>query len=78
MRRNIDAAVFLGCGQAEHVIILINRSAYRAQGIVAVGQDIRKRELLKARRPRRLDNPDIRDVMTGHLVKTYTEFLIIT
>ena len=46
VRRNVDAAVFLRGRQAEHVVILVDRAADRAQGVVAVRQDIGKRELL--------------------------------
>ena len=48
MRRYVDAAVLFGTGKAEHVVILIDGSADRAQGVVAVGEHIRHRELLKA------------------------------
>ena len=35
MRRNIDAAVFLRAGQSEHVVILIDRTADRAEAVVS-------------------------------------------
>ena len=44
MRRHIDAAVFLRAGQAEHMVILVDGAAHRAQGIVAVGEHIGDRE----------------------------------
>ena len=77
MRRNIDPAIFLRGGQSEHVVIFIDRSADRAQRIVAVGQHIRNREPGQARRARRLDNPHIRNVMAGHFVKMNLQLFLI-
>ena len=47
-RGNIDSAVLLGSCETENMIVLINCAADSAQRIVAVGQNIRNRELLKA------------------------------
>ena len=70
MRRYIDTAVFLRAGQPEHMVIFIDRTAHRAQGIVAVGQHIGDWELLQPRSPSRLDDPHERDIMGGQLVKS--------
>ena len=48
MRRNIDTAVFLRAGKSEHVVIFIDRSAYRAETVMTVCQHIGHRELLEA------------------------------
>ena len=67
--RDIDAAVFLRRGQAEHVVVLVDGAADRAQGVVAVGQDVGQRELLHAGRLGGLDDADERDVMGGHRIE---------
>ena len=69
MGRYIDAAVTLRAGKAEHVVILIDRAAHRAQGIMAVGKHIGNRELCKARSPCRLNNPHKGNVMGSQFVK---------
>ena len=69
MRRNIDPTVFLCGGEAEHVVVLVDGAAHGAEGVVAVGQHIGKREFLHPGSLRRLDNPDKRDVVGSHRVK---------
>ncbi len=49
-----DATKFLGIIQTKHMVILVNRTAHTAEGVVAVGQDIRDGELLQTRGTRRL------------------------
>ena len=44
MRRNIYTAVLLRGAKTEHVIVLVDSTAYRAQRIVAVGQHVRYRK----------------------------------
>ena len=44
--RHIDTAVFLGCGQSEYMVILVDGSADCAEAVVAVGQRVGHRELL--------------------------------
>ena len=48
MRGYIDTAILLCTGKTKHVVILIDGSAYRAQRVVAVGQNIRHRKLLQS------------------------------
>ena len=48
MRRNIDTAVLLRTGQSKHVVIFIDRTADCTQRVMAVGQNIWHRELLKS------------------------------
>ena len=61
--RNIDAAVLVRCGERKLMVIFIDRSAYRAQGIVAVGQNIRHRKLFHAGSTGGLNDADIGNVM---------------
>ena len=48
MRRYIDTAVLLCSSKTEHVVILIDRAANSAKGVVAVSKNVRDRELLKS------------------------------
>ena len=64
--RNIDPAILLGGGKAEHMVVLVDGTAHGAQGIVAIGHGIRKRELLQAAGAGRLDNAHIGNVMGHH------------
>ena len=68
--RNIDSAVFFSGGKAEHVVILIDGAAYRAQGVVAVGQDIGQRELFHAGSSGCLDDTYEGNVVGSHGVET--------
>ena len=61
--RHIDAAVFLRRGQAEHVVVLIDRAAHSAEAVVAVGHHIRHWKARKTAGLGRLDNADIGDVV---------------
>ena len=69
VRGNIDSAVLLGSGQAEHVVVLIDGPSYGTQGVVAVGQHIGNGELLHAGSLCRLNDPHEGDVMGSHGVK---------
>ena len=69
VRRYIDAAIFLGTGQSKHVVIFVDRSPYRTQRIVAVGQHIGDGEFLKPGRPRRLDDPYEGNIVRRQLIK---------
>ena len=51
------------------MIILIDRSAHRTQGVVAVGQNIRNRELRQPRCARGLNNSDKGNIMACQLIK---------
>ena len=75
--RDIDPAVFLCSGQAKHMIILIDRTADCAQGIVAVGQHIGDGEFLHAGGPGGLYDPDKGDVMGRHGIKADLQVLHI-
>ena len=77
VRRDIDTAVLLCGGEAEHVVVLIDGAAHRAQGVVAVGHGIRNREFLETAGARRLDDAHIRDVVGNHRIKTDTHFLAL-
>ena len=48
MRRYINATVFLCTGQAKHVVILIDRSAYCTKTVMTVCQHIGNRKFFKA------------------------------
>ncbi len=77
VRRNIDTAVLLRGGEAEHVVVLVDGTAHRAQGVVAVGHGIRNREFLETAGARRLDDTHIRDVVGDHRIETDTHFLAL-
>ena len=66
---NIDAAVLLGGGQAEHVVVLVDGAAHGAQAVVTVGQGVGNGELLHAGGPGLLDDAHIGDVVGHHGVK---------
>ena len=69
MRGNIDSAVLFRSTEAEHVVILVDRAAHRAQRVVAVGQHIGKGEFFHARSTRCLDDTDKGDVVGRHGIK---------
>ena len=66
---NVDSAVLLGSGEAEHVVVLIDGAAHRAQGVVAVGQNVGERELLHPGRLGGLHDANKGDVVAGHGVE---------
>ena len=69
MRGDIDSAVALRAGQAEHVIVLVDRAAHSARTVVAVGQHIGNRKFLQSAGPCRLNDPHKCNVMGSQLVK---------
>ena len=69
VRGHIDAAVLLRRRKAEHVVILVDGAADRAQGIVTVGQHIGERELLHPGCSRRLDDADKGNIVGRHGVE---------
>ena len=78
MRRHIDAAIAFRTGQAEHVIILVDRSADSAQRIMAVCQNIRDREFFQSGCTCCLNDSDEGDIMGDHLVKSDLQILHVT
>ena len=50
---DVDAAVLLGGGQAEDVVVLVDGAAHGAEAVVTVGQHIGHGELLQAAGPGR-------------------------
>ena len=60
------AAVLLGGGQAKHMVVLIDGTAYGAEAVVAVGEDVGQRELPEAAGAGGLDDAHIGDVVGGH------------
>ena len=73
-----DSAVFLGGGQAEHVVVLVDGAAHGAQGVVAVGEHIGERELLQPGGPGRLDDAHVGDVVRGHGVEAQLQIIHIS
>ena len=69
MRRDKFTAVALRRGQTEHMVVLVDRAADGAQGIVAVGQHIGQRKFLQAGSAGGLDDTHIGDVVGGHGVE---------
>ena len=66
---HVDAAVLVGRRQRELVVVLVDGAADGAQAVVAVGQDVRQRELLHAGSAGSLDDADIGDIVAGHGVE---------
>ena len=60
---HIDAAVFLGRGQAEDMIVLVDRAADGAEAVMAVGQRVGDGKFPHAAGPGLLDDADIGDVV---------------
>jgi CBS domain-containing protein len=78
VRRNIDAAVFVGGGQGKLVVVLVDGAADSAEAVVAVRHDVGQRELRHAGRAGRLDDADIGDVVAGHRVELQLQLVRIT
>ena len=75
--RNVDSAILFAGRQAEHVIVLIDGSSYRTQGIVAVGQHIGNRKLRHAGSPGCLDNSYKGNVMRSKGIESEPEIFHI-
>ena len=75
VRRNIDAAVFVGSGQGKLVVVLVDGAADSAEAVVAVRHNVGQRELRHAGRAGRLDDADIGDVVAGHRVELHAQVL---
>ncbi len=69
MRRHINTAVLLCAAKTKHMVVFINRTAYRAQRIVAVCENIRHRKPFKPRSPGSLDNSHKSNIMGSQLVE---------
>ena len=72
---DVDAAVLVGSGEGEFVVVLIDGAADSAEAVVAVGQDIGQGELLHAGSTGGLDDADISDVVAGHRVELQTKLV---
>ena len=75
VRGNVVAAIFFCRRKAEHMVVLVDGAAHRAQGIVAVGERIGDGELRKPARLRRLDDADVGDVVRDDGVKLQPQIL---
>ena len=73
--RDVDAAVLVGSGEGELVVVLIDGAADSAEAVVAVGQDVGQGESLHAGSAGRLDDADISDVVAGHGVELQTKLV---
>ena len=69
MRRHIDAAVFLRTGQTKHVVILVDRTAHRAQGIATVRQHVGNRKTGQSGRSGRLNDTHKGDIMGRQFIE---------
>ena len=78
MRWYINTAVFFCAGQAKHVVIFIDRSAYRTKRVMAVCQDIWDRELFQSWSSRCLDNADKCNVMACQLIELDLQLIHIS
>ena len=69
MRRNVNTAVTLCAGKTKHVVILVDGTAYRTKTVMAVGQNIRNRELGESAGSCGLNNTYERNIVGGKLIK---------
>ena len=69
MGRYIDTAIFFRAGQAKHVVILVDGSAYGAKAVVTVGQHIGNREFLQSRSPGCLNDSDKCNIVGRQLIE---------
>ena len=67
--RDVDAAVLLRGGQAEDVVVLVDRPADGAEAVVTVCHHIGHRKLRQTAGLCRLDDADIGDVVRNECVK---------
>ena len=74
---HVDAAVFLGRGQAEDVIVLVDRAADGAEAVMAVGQRVGNGKFPHAAGPGLLDDADVGDVVRKHGVKVDPELFLV-
>ena len=70
MRGDKFTAVALRGRQTEHMVVLVDRAADGAQGIVAVGQHIRQRKFLQSRGAGGLNDTDIGNIVRCHGIKS--------
>ena len=61
--RDVDAAVFLRGGEAEDMVVLVDRAADGAEAVMTVRHHVGHRERRQAAGPRRLDDADVSDIM---------------
>ena len=60
------------------MVVLVDGTADRTERIVAVGQRIRERELLKSARLRRLDDADVGDVVRRDRIELELKVLLVS
>ena len=75
VRRDKDAAILLGRGEAKDVVVFVDGAAHGAQRVMAVGEHVGQRELLHTRGTCRLDDADKGDVVARHGVEADLECL---
>ena len=75
--RHIDAAVLLGSGQAKHMVVLVDGTAYGAQAVMAVGQGVGNGEFLHTGGPGLLDDTYVSNIVGHHGVKADAQMLRI-
>ena len=63
MGRNENSAVLLRRRQPKHMVVLVNRAAHGAKGVVATSEDVGHGKRRHAGSAGSLDNADIGDVM---------------
>ncbi len=77
VRRYIDAAVLLGCGETIHVVILIDGAAYGAQRVMTVGQHVGHGKTGQSGSSGRLDDAYKGNIVRGQLVKADAQCLAV-
>ena len=70
VRRHIDSTIFFCSRKTKQVIVFVDGTANRTKRIVAVRQDIGDGKPLQSGGPRRLNNADVGNIMTGQLIKS--------
>lgn len=58
-------AVLFRRGKAEDVVVLVDGAPHRAEGVMTVGQSVRERKFFQTARLRRLNDPDVGDIVRG-------------
>ena len=73
---HVIAAIFDGRGEAEDVVVLVDRSADSAEAVVAVGQNIGNRKTRQAAGSGCLDDADVGDIVGDQAVEGDVELAV--
>ena len=74
---HVDTAVLLGCRETEHMVILVDGTAYRTQGVMAVGHRVGDGEFIQAGGTGCLNDADVCDVVAHHGIELDAHFVTL-